>query len=289
MMLLELHQIAPWWGIWAAIVDAVILSRRHRRHHLPAARALLRARLDRGGGDHPARRPPLQGLHPRRRGVPALRHPAAAALRDVAIEFFGKRPFFYAALGLAVIVVAANWIVQHSKLGYYFQAIREDQDAAHCLGINPTLLQDVALAISAAFTAWAGGALRDLREVHRPEHRLRPRRVGADRPHLHHRRDRDHPRAGRSARWCSSRSPRCCATRSGSCRSGSSRPTRRSSRFIEQRLSNTHVLVYGILVVVVILFAPDGILGVLRRSVAARLREAARRRTAPRATAVGER
>ena len=41
--------------------------------------------------------------------------------------------------------------------------------------------------------------------------------------------------------------------------------------FIQQRLSNTWALIYGVLVVVVILFAPDGILGVIR-SLWARLR-----------------
>jgi branched-chain amino acid transport system permease protein len=39
-------------------------------------------------------------------------------------------------------------------------------------------------------------------------------------------------------------------------------------RFIETYLANAHLLVYGILVVVVILFAPDGVLGVIRNTVA---------------------
>jgi branched-chain amino acid transport system permease protein len=38
--------------------------------------------------------------------------------------------------------------------------------------------------------------------------------------------------------------------------------------FIEARLSNAHVLFYGVLVVVVVLFAPDGFLGLLRTAVA---------------------
>jgi branched-chain amino acid transport system permease protein len=38
--------------------------------------------------------------------------------------------------------------------------------------------------------------------------------------------------------------------------------------FIEARFANAHLLVYGILVVVVILFAPDGVLGVIRDAVA---------------------
>ena len=48
--------------------------------------------------------------------------------------------------------------------------------------------------------------------------------------------------------------------------------------FIEARLSNAHVLFYGVLVVVVVLFAPDGFLGLLRNATAwVKKRLAARR------------
>ncbi len=43
-----------------------------------------------------------------------------------------------------------------SKLGYYFVAIREDQDAAESLGINTTLYKTVALVLSAVLTGFAG-------------------------------------------------------------------------------------------------------------------------------------
>lgn len=43
-----------------------------------------------------------------------------------------------------------------SKLGYYFVAIREDQDAAESLGINTTLYKTIALCISGALTGIAG-------------------------------------------------------------------------------------------------------------------------------------
>src|SRR5512145_2126516 len=46
-------------------------------------------------------------------------------------------------------------------------------------------------------------------------------------------------------------------------------------RFIETYLSNAHLLVYGILVVVVILFAPEGVLGVIRRVLTRSRRRAA--------------
>ena len=84
-------------------------------------------------------------------GIPPLETPWFT------VQFLGKVPFFYATLALAVIVISVNWLVQHTKLGYTFQAIREDQDAAHSLGINPTLHKNLALMISAAFTASAGG------------------------------------------------------------------------------------------------------------------------------------
>ena len=43
-----------------------------------------------------------------------------------------------------------------SKLGYYFVAIREDQDAAESLGINTTLYKTIALCLSGALTGIAG-------------------------------------------------------------------------------------------------------------------------------------
>jgi len=46
--------------------------------------------------------------------------------------------------------------VIESKLGYYFVSIREDQDAANSLGINPTLYKTIALCLSGALTGIAG-------------------------------------------------------------------------------------------------------------------------------------
>src|SRR5207248_984509 len=57
---------------------------------------------------------------------------------------------------LVVFCIAVNLVVKRSKLGYYLQAIREDQDAAHSLGIPLTLCKNAALGISAALTALAG-------------------------------------------------------------------------------------------------------------------------------------
>jgi branched-chain amino acid transport system permease protein len=73
------------------------------------------------------------------------------------IQSFGsKLPYFYLAFGIAVLCLGAISLVMHSKLGYYFVSIREDQDAAESLGINTTLYKNISLAISAFFTGTAG-------------------------------------------------------------------------------------------------------------------------------------
>ena len=51
--------------------------------------------------------------------------------------------------------VAVKQVVQ-SKLGYYFVAIREDQDAAESLGIDTTRYKTIALILSAVLTGLAG-------------------------------------------------------------------------------------------------------------------------------------
>jgi branched-chain amino acid transport system permease protein len=65
--------------------------------------------------------------------------------------------FYYVALGLVVLGLVVTALLQRSKLGYGWVAIREDHDAARMLGINTTLFKVAAFAISAVFAALAGG------------------------------------------------------------------------------------------------------------------------------------
>jgi len=60
-----------------------------------------------------------------------------------------------------ILAIAAGtfWFVERvvaSRLGYYFVAIREDQDAAESLGINTTLYKTIALVLSAVIAGFAG-------------------------------------------------------------------------------------------------------------------------------------
>ena len=67
-----------------------------------------------------------------------------------------KTRYYYIILLLAVAAFVAVKQVIGSKLGYYFVAIREDQDAAESLGIDTTHYKTIALVISAVITGLAG-------------------------------------------------------------------------------------------------------------------------------------
>ena len=66
-----------------------------------------------------------------------------------------KYPYYFIALALAVGAVISVKLVMRSKAGFYFLSIREDQEAAEALGIDTTKYKNVATAIS---TFWAGMA-----------------------------------------------------------------------------------------------------------------------------------
>lgn len=70
--------------------------------------------------------------------------------------FISKLPYYYIALVLAVISVISVKLVMGSKFGYYFLSIREDQDAAESLGINTHHYKMISLVIAAALTGVAG-------------------------------------------------------------------------------------------------------------------------------------
>lgn len=70
--------------------------------------------------------------------------------------FVSKLPYYYIIFFLAVATLVIVTVVMKSKLGYYFVSIREDQDAAESLGIDTTFYKMISLAIAAALTGIAG-------------------------------------------------------------------------------------------------------------------------------------
>ena len=64
--------------------------------------------------------------------------------------------FYYVILALSAAALALSAWLLHSRAGYYWQAIRENEDAAQALGINTFRWKMLAVVISAAMTALAG-------------------------------------------------------------------------------------------------------------------------------------
>ena len=67
-----------------------------------------------------------------------------------------KQTYYYIALALLVLAIGISRGIVRSRTGYYFRAIREDQDAAAALGIPVARYKQRAMAISAALTALGG-------------------------------------------------------------------------------------------------------------------------------------
>ena len=67
-----------------------------------------------------------------------------------------KQTYYYIALGLLLLALAITRRMEGSRTGYYFRAIREDQDAAASLGIPVARYKQRAMALSAGLTALGG-------------------------------------------------------------------------------------------------------------------------------------
>ncbi len=64
--------------------------------------------------------------------------------------------YYYAMWGVCAASMLASYLISRSKLGYAFVAVRENEEAAAVLGVNPTRYKVTAWAISAAMAAAAG-------------------------------------------------------------------------------------------------------------------------------------
>jgi len=71
--------------------------------------------------------------------------------------FENKPPYLYIGLGLVLIGLVIQYLIYHSKIGKYFIAIREDEDAASALGVNTYLYKALAVIIGSAMAGVGGG------------------------------------------------------------------------------------------------------------------------------------
>jgi branched-chain amino acid transport system permease protein len=70
--------------------------------------------------------------------------------------FVSKIPYYYVALAIAALSVVTVQVVVNSRWGYYFVSIREDQDAAESMGINSHYYKMISLSLAAFLPGMAG-------------------------------------------------------------------------------------------------------------------------------------
>jgi branched-chain amino acid transport system permease protein len=78
-------------------------------------------------------------------------------LRPQAFQFQSRAPFYWIVLALLAGSLIIVRLIEQSRFGAWLVAVRENEDAARALGVDTTRIKVAATAISAAITAAAGG------------------------------------------------------------------------------------------------------------------------------------
>lgn len=72
------------------------------------------------------------------------------------LQFESRVGFMYVILGMLVAAMLVTWWLQNSKFGAYLQAVRDNENAAQAIGVNPFRVKLVAIGLSGAFMGLAG-------------------------------------------------------------------------------------------------------------------------------------
>lgn len=272
MLLMQYHHVPPWYGMCAgmaaatgvALIIGSICFRLRGPYFVLAS--IASAEIIRLVALN------LKDATNGAEGILATEIPPLKIGSILITDFLTKTPFYYTGLSLAILTVIITWLVQHSKLGYYFQAIREDQDAAHSLGISLSLYKNLALVISAALTSLAGSFYAVYIGFIDPGGVLSLDMsvqivliciIGGIGTIFG-------PVAGALVLVPLSEALRSNVIAQWLFNAGLVREDSPPGIFLKENLAHAHVLIYGILVVVVILFMPDGVLGFIRKTAIAK-------------------
>jgi len=170
------------------------------------------------------------------------------------MQFVKKEPYYLISLWMMVGALYLVWRIEGTRLGLYFLATREDDDAAKALGVNTFRAQMIAMAISAGLTAMGGTIYAQyllyidpdstFGVVNSVEIMLRPI-IGGPGTILG-------PLLGSVVLT----------------------PLSEITRLAFQSYSGVYLMIYGVILVLVIMFLPDGIIGLARKVVFAMFRMA---------------
>lgn len=161
------------------------------------------------------------------------------------MQFTNKNPFYFILIWLTLASLFIVWKMEGTRMGLYLQAIREDNDAAEALGVNSLRYKLYAMAISAGMTA-VGGTIyaqyllyidpdTTFGIINSVEILLRPI-IGGPGTVLG-------PLLGSLVLT----------------------PLAEITRTTFQAYSGVYLMIYGALLVVVIMFLPDGLMGVVKK------------------------
>lgn len=71
-------------------------------------------------------------------------------------QFKSKVPYYYVILFMVALVLYFSHVIENNRIGSYFKAIRENEEAAETLGVNTFKYKMAAMAISSFLTAMGG-------------------------------------------------------------------------------------------------------------------------------------
>ncbi|MGA2990129.1 MAG: branched-chain amino acid ABC transporter permease [Candidatus Korobacteraceae bacterium] len=150
--------------------------------------------------------------------------------------------FCVAAVLLAILAFALSYWVERSRFGYYLMAIREDEDTALSVGVNTARVKLYSLLLSAAVSALAGALYASLFLYIVPDQVLGIE-LSVEIAIL--------PMLGGAGTLLG---PLLGAI-----------VLEGAAEIFKNEFKEAHLLIYGLLVIVVVLFLPDGIVGTLIR------------------------
>lgn len=161
------------------------------------------------------------------------------------MQFVDKKPFYFITLWMMVGALYLVWRMEKTRMGLYFLAVREDNDAAEALGVNTLKYKMVAMTLSAGLTSIGGtiyaqyllyidpdmtfGVMNSIEILIRPI-------IGGPGTVLG-------PLLGSLVLT----------------------PLAEFTRLAFQSYSGVYLMIYGMILVAVIMFLPDGIIGLTKR------------------------
>ncbi len=71
-------------------------------------------------------------------------------------SFAGRLPYVYVSLFFFLVVIGISYVIEHSRLGFYLTAFRENEDAARALGVKTGQVRLIAMVLSSFLSAVMG-------------------------------------------------------------------------------------------------------------------------------------